>query len=70
MANNVDTDQTTPFEEFWSGSALFVYAILPDTFVYENFGHLPLLYGNMMLFQVQQTVFACQTHTVKSFCIH
>ena len=35
MANGVDPDQTAP-----SGSALFDYAILSDTLVYEILGHL------------------------------
>ena len=39
MANSVDPDKTAPT----SGSALFAYAILSDTFVYEILGHL--LYG-------------------------
>ena len=36
MANSVDTDQTAPSGAVWSGSALFVYAILSDTWVYKN----------------------------------
>ena len=39
MANSVDPDQT-------AGSALFVYAILSDKFVYKILGHLPLLFLN------------------------
>ena len=41
MANSVDPDQTAPSGAVWSGSALFVYEILSDTFVYEILGHLP-----------------------------
>ena len=38
MANSADPVQTAP-----SVSALFVYAILSDTLVYEILGHLPYL---------------------------
>ena len=38
-ANSVDPNQTAP--SVWSGSALFTYAILLATLVYEIFGHLP-----------------------------
>ena len=38
MAVGVDPDQTA-----LSGSALFAYAILSDTSVYEIFGHLPYI---------------------------
>ena len=41
MANNVDPDQTACSRAVWSGSALFAYAILSDTLVYEILGHLP-----------------------------
>ena len=34
MANSVDPDQTAPLG-VWSGSALFVYAILLETLVYK-----------------------------------
>ena len=37
MTNSVDPDQTA----VWSGSALFAYAILSDTLVYEILGYLP-----------------------------
>ena len=40
MANSVDTDQTAPKGAVWSGFALFAYAILSDTLVYEILGHL------------------------------
>ena len=40
MANSVDPDQTAPSGAVWSGSALFAYAILSETFVYGNLGHL------------------------------
>ena len=39
MANSVDPDQITP--TVLSGSAMFAYTVLSETFVYENFGHLP-----------------------------
>ena len=38
MANSVDPDQTAP-----SGFALFAYAILSDTLVYEILGYLPYM---------------------------
>ena len=41
MANSVDPDQTAPSGAVWSGSALFAYAILSETLVYEILGHLP-----------------------------
>ena len=44
MANNVDTDQTALSGTVWSGSALFAYAILSETLVYEILDHLQLLY--------------------------
>ena len=37
MANSVSPDQTAPSGAVLSGSALFVYAILSATLVYENF---------------------------------
>ena len=40
MANILDPDQTAPSEAVLSGSALFVYVILWETYVYENLGHL------------------------------
>ena len=39
MANSVDPDQTAPEGAAWSGSALFAYAILSETFVYEILGY-------------------------------
>ena len=39
MANSVDPDQTAPSGAVWSGSALFAYAILSDTLVYEILRH-------------------------------
>ena len=39
-ANSVDPDQTAPSGAVWSGSALFAYAILLATLVYEILGHL------------------------------
>ena len=39
-ANSVDPDQTVPSEAVWSGSALFAYAILSETSVFEILGHL------------------------------
>ena len=41
MANRVDPDQTAPSGAVWSGSTLFVYAILSDTLLYEILGYLP-----------------------------
>ena len=35
MANSADPDQTAPVGTVWSGSALFAYAILSYTLVYE-----------------------------------
>ena len=35
MANSVDPDQTAPLGAVWSGSALFAYAILSETLVFE-----------------------------------
>ena len=32
MANSVDPDQTAPSGAVWSGSALFAYVILSETF--------------------------------------
>ena len=43
MANSVEPDQTAPSGAVWSGSALFAYAILSATLVYEILGHLPYL---------------------------
>ena len=40
MANNVDPDQTAPSGAVWSGSALFAYAIMSKTLVYEFLEHL------------------------------
>ena len=40
MANSVDPDQTAPSGAVWSGSALFAYAILSETLVYEILGYL------------------------------
>ena len=40
MVNSVDPDQTAPSGTVRSGSALFTYAILSETFVFEIFGHL------------------------------
>ena len=39
MANSVNPDQTAPSGAVWSGSALFAYAILSVTVVYEILGH-------------------------------
>ena len=41
MANSVDPDQTAPLGAVWSGPALFAYAILSETEVFEILGHLP-----------------------------
>ena len=40
-AKSIDPDQTAPSGAVWSGSALFAYAILLATLVYEILGHLP-----------------------------
>ena len=40
MANSVDPDQPAPSEAVWSGSALFAYVILSDTFVFKILGYL------------------------------
>ena len=40
MANSQDPDQTAPSGAVWSGSALFAFAILLDTLIYEILGHL------------------------------
>ena len=37
---NIDTDQNAPEGAVWSGSALFAYAILSETLVYQILGHL------------------------------
>ena len=39
-ATSVDPDQTAPLGAVWSGSALFMYAILSETLIYKNLGHL------------------------------
>ena len=52
MANSVDPDQTAPSGAVWSGSALFAYALLSETLVYEISGDLPksiLLPGDVSL---------------------
>ena len=41
MANYVDPDQTAPTGAVWSGSALFAYAILSTTLLYEILGLVP-----------------------------
>ena len=38
MANCVDPDQTAPSGAVLSGSTLFAYAILSETFLYESLG--------------------------------
>ena len=40
MANSVDPDQTAPEGTVWSGSTLFIYAILSETLVNKILGHL------------------------------
>ena len=40
MANSEDPDQTAPSGAVWSGSALFEYAILPETLMYKILSHL------------------------------
>ena len=39
-ANSIDPDQTAPSGAVWSGSAMFAYAILLATLVYEILGDL------------------------------
>ena len=39
-ANSVDPDQTAPSGAVWYGPAVFAYAILSDTLVYEILRHL------------------------------
>ena len=51
MANRVDPDQTAPPGAVWSGSALFAYAILSETFVFKILG----IYDDCFLFAVQST---------------
>ena len=41
MTNSIDPDQTAPSGAVWSGSALFAYAVLSETLVYEILGQLP-----------------------------
>ena len=41
LENSVDPDQTAPEGAVWSGSALFTYATLSETFVHKISGHLP-----------------------------
>ena len=41
MANSVDPDQTAPLGAVWSGSALFAYAILSESLVFEILECLP-----------------------------
>ena len=43
MINSVPPDQTAPSGEVWSGSALFAYAILSETLVYQILEHLPYM---------------------------
>ena len=40
MTNSVDPDQTAPSGAVWSGSALFAYSILSETFVFKILQHL------------------------------
>ena len=47
MANSVDPDQTA--QAVWSGSALFAYAILLETLVYEILGYLREVWSNKPL---------------------
>ena len=56
MANSVDLDQTAPSGAILSGSALFGYAILSDTLVFEILGHL--LYA-------QDDLYLCILHMLK-----
>ena len=47
MANSVDPDQTAP-SVVWSGSAVFAYAIMSNTLVYEILGNLPYTYHQIV----------------------
>ena len=47
-SNTVDLDQTVLSGAVWSGSAMFAYAIVSETLLYEILGHL--------LYIIRQTV--------------
>ena len=49
-ALSADTDQTTPPGAVWSGFALFGYAILSETLMYEILRHLPYKYISTLFF--------------------
>ena len=64
MSNDVEPDQTAPL--VWSGSALYAYAILLGTLVYEILGHLWYIIWNQtleqgLLSQGYQNVQFCRT---------
>ena len=46
MANNVDPDQTAPSGAVCSGSALFAYVIMSDTFGVPNFRTFTIFHGS------------------------
>ena len=48
MTNSVDHDQTAPSGAVWSGSALFVYAILSEKMVCEVLGLLPYISTDLL----------------------
>ena len=64
MANSVDPDQTAP-EAVWSGSALFAYAILPETLVFEIIGHLPYTLHQQILINLVCRYSNCELWTTK-----
>ena len=47
MAKTENPDQTAP--SVWSGSALFAYGILSDTFLFKISGHLSLCLHNLII---------------------
>ena len=68
MANSADPDQIAPSGAVWSGSALFAYAILSETLVYEILGHLPY---NFYLQEPQcekMNLLTCATNGLESAC--
>ena len=74
MANSVDPDQTAPSGAVWSGSALFAYAILSATLVYEILGHLPffVVYSKSAVWMAQlaQKITVCSILSDKIFRVN
>ena len=64
MANSVDPDQTAP-EAVWSGPALFAYAILSESLVYEILEHLPYFMTCSFLYDVETLIRLLGLH-----CLH